>query len=84
MNNRSQGQSPDELFERSVAALVREWGISEKEAREALDRVRHTEARLRRNGRVIRLTEVVPVIPEPDDGWTLYLDHGDYVLGRAE
>ena len=84
MHNRASGQSPDELLERSVAALVREWGVTEVEAREAILRVQETERRRRRHGRVIRLTEVVPVLPEPDDGWTLYLDHGDYVLGKVE
>lgn len=56
--NRSSGQSPAELLERAVAALVREWGVSETEAREALERARATEARLRRNGEVIRLPDV--------------------------
>lgn len=57
-NNRSAGQSPDELLDRAVAALVREWGVSETEARAALERARYDEARLRRNGRVISLDEI--------------------------
>ena len=85
MHNRASGQSPDELLERSVAALVREWGVTEAEAREAILRVQETERRRRRNGRVIRLTEVPgPRLPEPDDGWEIYLDHGELVAGRVE
>lgn len=78
--NRSSGESPDELLERSVAALVREWGVSEREAREAILRVREQERRRRRNGKVIRLPEA----REPGDGWDLYIDHGELVLGRVE
>lgn len=42
MNN----QTPDELLERAVAALVREWGIGETEALAAIERCRTQEQRL--------------------------------------
>lgn len=45
-HNRSSGQSVEELTDRAVAAIAREWGVSEDEARAALDRVRARERRL--------------------------------------
>ena len=45
-NNKSSGLSADELFERAVAALVREWDVDEVAARDVLMRVRAEEARL--------------------------------------
>jgi hypothetical protein len=45
-NNASAGLSADELFERAVAALVREWGVDEATARDVLLRARADEARL--------------------------------------
>lgn len=80
--NRSEGQSADELRARAVAALVREWGVTAKEAGEAIERVKEDERRRRRNGTVIHLPE--PREPEPVDGWTVYLDHGELTLGQVE
>ena len=46
--NTASGQTPEELLERAVGALVREWGITEDEARAALERARTAERRLGR------------------------------------
>lgn len=45
--NRSAGDSPEELHERAVAALVRVWGVTDREAREAIARAKMREHRLR-------------------------------------
>lgn len=44
--NPTSGDGLDALLERSVAALVREWGVGEVEAREALLRNMSVQRRL--------------------------------------
>jgi hypothetical protein len=46
--NGASGQALEDLIERAVAAIAREWGISEDEARAALDRNMARERRLTR------------------------------------
>lgn len=46
--NASSGQSVEELTDRAVTAIAREWGVSEDEARAALERNMARERRLTR------------------------------------
>jgi hypothetical protein len=46
MSNRASGQSLEELTARAVAALVREWGVTDAEARAAIERAQKQEQRL--------------------------------------
>lgn len=62
MRNTPRGLSREELIEVSVRRLVREWGVSETEAREAIERCQSRERRL---GREIALGWTVYPIPEP-------------------
>jgi len=60
--NQPSGDSVEVLTQRAIHAIAREWGITETEAAEALERVKKREHRL---GPEVARAQVWAMFPEP-------------------